>query len=189
MEISTRPIYYSLPSTYSHFASSENLTDSAYLVEYFEKVYFYWNQQLDNFLSFDGNYESFTYDQLQALAPFFGFSGDYFNDEWDKSTLISLFIGVYNPPFIWRFRGSQAVFEYVAESIGVIAKISKPGSFIAGISTASDVIGYPPSGRYDIIYPISYFEGSKELGEVKWLSKNFLPYQLQIALIPRNISN
>lgn len=179
-----RPIYLSLPSIYSEFASPEYLTDSAYLVEYFENIYRYWFTQLVAFLDFDGSFNNFTDEQLDSLAPFFGFSEPYYDRNWRRETKIKLFKGVFNSPYIWRFRGSEAVFNYVADALGLKVRLTRPGGFIAGISKAGDVCGSAPGSTIIIVYPDSYFEGSKELAGVFFLARYFIPLHIQKIFQP-----
>lgn len=195
-----RPIYLTLPSMYSEYASPEFLTDSGKLVEFFEHIYFYWNREIDSFLDFDGTFNNFRDDQLDALAPFFGFTtafqnskwsknpvpeilSDFYNTEWSRETKIKLFKGVFNPPFIWRFRGSEKVFNYVADSLGLKVRISRPNAFIAGISKAGDVCGYAPGSTINILYPEEYYEQSNEYSLVLWLQRNFVPLHIRSNLI------
>lgn len=181
---SDRPIYLSLPTIYSEFASPEYLTDSAYLVEYFENIYHYWLIQLQAFLDFDGSFSNFTDDQLDALAPFFGFTEPYYDRNWGRQTKIKLFKGVFNDPQIWRFRGSEAVFNYVADALGLKVRLTRPGGFIAGISKAGDVCGSAPGSTVIVVYPDSYFEGSKELAGVFYLMRYFIPLHIHTIMQP-----
>lgn len=176
-----RPIYRVLPSQYSEFASSEYLTNSAYLIEYFENIYQTWLTSLKAFLEYDGDLNIFTDEQLDALAPYFGFAEEFNSTEWDRNTKITLYKGVYAEPFIWRFRGSENVFNYVVKAFNLKALISRPEAFIAGISMTGDVIGAYARGNYKIIIPESYEVNSKELNQVQFIVANWLPFWIKIV--------
>lgn len=176
-----RPIYRILPSEYSEFASSEYLTDTAYLIEYFENIYTQWLNSLKDFLSFDGDFSIFIDDQLNALAPYFGFAEEFDVTDWSIATKIKLYTGVYKEPFIWRFRGSEAVFNYVVDAFGLKGFISRPGAFIAGISMAGDVCGAFAEGNYKIVIPESYTATTEEYTRIVYIAENWLPFWVKIV--------
>lgn len=181
-----RVIYNALPQVASKFHSETDVTDSAYLVEYWEQHYLIFGNRLNKFLNFDGeDFTIFEDDQLDSMAPFFGFSDEWYDTLWDKKIKIKLFKGVYRDPFIWRFRGSMAVFDYMVSSFGITAYLTKEQGFIAGISKAGDVCG-SGSGPAEFIlkYPNSYTEDSKELGFIDYLQDNkFIPAHVHIKRV------
>lgn len=181
-----RPIYRILPSQYSEFASADYLTDSAPLVEYPEQIYNAWYASLQAFLNFDGDLTIFTDDQLLALAPYFGFTEEFSPESFSYETKIKLYDGVFKEPYIWRFRGSENVFNYVVNAFNLQALISRPQAFIVGISKTGDVIGAYARGNYKIIVPESYSEDSKELGQIQYIARYWLPFWIKIVEFENN---
>lgn len=188
---SKRVIYNSLPQIYSsfHHSDGEAVYDSAYLVEYWEQVFSQWQNALDVLLSFNGDYDIFTVEQLDSFAPFFGFAGDFYNSEWTKETKIKMFKGVYQDPFIWRFRGSRAVFEYVTESLGVEAYLTTDRGCIAGIAIAGDICGDGSNiGEIVVKYPAEYADNSIEKGAIEYLVSYFIPANIHVTLRPFQVN-
>jgi hypothetical protein len=183
----TRPIYTSLPELYSEFTFYDRLTDSAYLVEFWENVFRFWNSNLDNLLNFDGSYQNFTDNQLLALAPFFGFSGYWFNDNWNRDQLIALFYGVYHKPFIWNNRGSLTVLNYVMDVLMIPGNLSKQSGFIAGRSKAGDVCGSPDDGEYTMYIPENMSPDNYD--DLLWIVKRFIPLHIHVELVPTQDPN
>lgn len=182
-----RVIYNSLPQIYSsfHHSDGEQIYDSAYLVEYWEQVYDQWSSALNLLISFNGDYTVFNDEQLDSFAPFFGFAGDFYDVNWGKATKIKLFTGVYSDPFIWRFRGSIAVFNYVAEAFGIQAFLTTDEGFIAGIAKAGDICGSGSSvGEIVVKFPAEYASNSEEKAYLDYLVKYFIPAHIHTTLIP-----
>jgi len=176
-----RPIYTALPEIYSEFTFYERLTDSAHLVHYWENIFNFWNQNLDNFFNFNGDYQNFTLNQLKALAPFFGFSDTWINTNWTKDQMIKMFYGVYHSPEIWNNRGSLVVFNYVMDVLMVPGNLSKRSGFIAGISKAGDICGSPDRGEYIIYVPENLTPA--EYDDLYWIIKRFIPLHIHIEII------
>lgn len=168
-----RKIYHSLPSLYSSFQSLDFVNDSGLIVEFFELIYKVWNDSLITFLDFDGDYDNFSDEQLDAIAPYYGFTEQYYNELWDRERKICLFMGVYHEPYIWKFRGTQEVLEYVIKCFDLDAKVSKPSGFIAGVATAGDVCGAPNLAVYDLVIPIEYLSTGIEVEELKYIVKHY----------------
>lgn len=182
-----RNIYNSLPQIFSdfHHSDGEEVYDSAYLVEYWENVYNQWDDSLSVLLDFDGDWSVFTSDQLNSFAPYFGFAGEYFDESWSDETKIKLFQGVFNDPFLWRFRGSTAVFEFMASSLGVEAYLTTDEGFIAGVSKAGDVCGNGSEiGQIVVKYPNAYGESSIQKGIIDYLVQYFIPVHIETTLLP-----
>lgn len=179
---SDRPIYTTLPEIYSEFCSLDRLTDSAYLVEFWEKIYIFWNHNLDNLLSFDGDYNKLTVNQLVSLAPFFGYSGSWFNTNWTKEQMIKMFYGVYHSPYIWRNRGSLTVLNYVMDALNIPGNLSKRSGFIAGISMAGDICGSPDQGEYIMYIPENMNPNAYDA--LMWVSSRFIPLHIHVELVP-----
>jgi hypothetical protein len=176
-----RPIYTKLPSVFSEFCSFEHLTDSAYLVEFWENVYKFWNHNLDNIFDFTGNYQNFTYNQLKALAPFFGFSGKWYNQNWTKDQLIKLYWGVYRPPRIWVNRGSVTVFNYIMDVLNIPGNLSQRSAFIAGRSKAGDVCGSSDRNKYILYLPENLTPSEYE--SLHWILSGFIPLHIHVEQI------
>lgn len=176
-----RPIYTTLPEIYSEFASFDRLTDSAYLVEFWENIFNFWHRNLDNFFDFDGDYQNFTFNQLIAMAPFFGFSGTWFNERWTKNQIIQMFYGVYHSPYIWNNRGSLTVLNYIMDVLMIPGNLSSLNGFIAGISKAGDVCGSPDIGEYIIYIPENM--SADKYDALYWVISKFIPLHIHVELI------
>lgn len=185
---SERIIYNALPQVYSkfHHSDGETIYDSAYLVEYWEQIYKQWLEGLTVFVNYSGDLSVFTDEQLDSFAPFFGFSEDYYDPNWTKDQKIALFSGVYKDPYIWRFRGSRAVFNYLAGAFGIEAYLTTDDGFIAGISKAGDICG-DGSGIGEIVvkYPSTsdYFDNSLKKGYLNYLVRYFIPAHIHVTLL------
>ena len=180
-----RVIYNVLPQAFSefHHSAGDEIYDSAYLVEYWEQIYLKWGEDLQVFLNYNGDLNVFNDDQLNFLAPFFGFTGEYFSEDWGKQIKIDLFNGVYKDPYIWRFRGSEKVFNYVGQALGIQAYISSDGGFITGINTANDICGRGSlPGEIIVKYPQTYFDDSVERGYLDYLVTHFIPVHIHAEL-------
>lgn len=176
-----RPIYTSLPEIYSEFTFYDRLTDSAFLVEFWENVYNFWQSNLDNLMNFNGDFENFTANQLLALAPFFGFTEDWFNKNWTKQQIIQMFLGVYHPPYIWVNRGSLAVLNYVLDVLMIPGNLSQRSGFIAGISLAGDICGSPDTGEYIFYIPENL--DPTVYDDLMWTIKRFVPLHIHVELV------
>lgn len=192
---SKRVIYNILPSVFSKFHHDEgdDVFDSALLVEYWEQHYLTWGNALNVLLNFDGDYNVFSVSQLDSLAPFFGFTSEpnieinfseqLYNPDWSKQTKIDLFLGVYKDPFIWRFRGSEIVYYYVAKCLGIEAYITTDQGFIAGVNKAGDICGNGSEpGQIIIKYPAAYLDNSIERGYLDYLNTYFIPPHVHYTL-------
>lgn len=180
-----REIYKNLPGNYSDFKSVDFLTDSARLVEYWELVLMQFKYCTNLLLESSGDLSKLEDFQINALAPYFGFTERFFNEVWSKESKVCLFKGVYNEPYIWKFRGSEAVLHYVLKCFGIDGLISKREGFIVGISTAGDVIGSPAYNEYDLVLPVEITPGSTEYQTVIWAIENFTPFWTTITIVYR----
>ena len=180
-----RVIYKKLPGEYAEFFSYDALTDSAYLVQYWELQQKTWNRSILNFLNFSSqgsDLRIFTEDQIDALAVYFGFEGDFYNIEWSKESKIKLMEGVYKEPFIWKFRGNRIVFEYVLNCLEIEATLTRPNGFIVGIDTPGEIIGSPEYNEYVLIIPDEYQPNTEKYGTVIWVVERFIPFWVKLTI-------
>lgn len=180
-----RPIYYSLPNAYSSLVSLVGLTDVAYVLDYWEKVYHLWNYRLSALLE-QRNLESLSDDQLDFMAAYFGFSGDYYKQSWTKQQKICLFNSVYKYPYIWRSRGSQVVFYRVLDCLNLPGKLTRPSGFIAGIAKAGDVCGQPLSAEYLLYVPENITDQPQVYDDLIWVIHLFIPLHCKVTITKTN---
>lgn len=177
-----RVIYRKLPGLYSEFTSYDSITDSGYLVQYFELQQKTWNNSILNFLNYSGDLRIFTEDQLDALSVYFGFEGDFYNLNWSKESKVKLFEGVYSEPYIWKFRGNRKVFEYVLMALNIDAILTRPNGFIVGIDTPGEVIGSPDYNEYLLIINDQYQPNTEEYNTILWVIDRFIPLWVKLTI-------
>lgn len=187
-EIDTdRPIYNALPLVFSKFHTrdtADKVTDSAILVAYWETIYMQWEQTLNSILEFNGDYSVFNSEQLDTLAAFFGFSDSWYNVGWTNEQKVCLFKGVYQPPYIWKHRGSIAVFNHVVNCLGIPATIAALSGFIAGINKAGDICGSAANGQLGLTVPASYMSEPRSAYELPYLIQHWIPAHIKITIAP-----
>ena len=168
-----RPIYNSLPSIYALFhnrVEPDKLTDSAYLVEYWENIYKDWNETLDSIINFNGDYSIFTAEQLDYLSFFFGFSDDWYNPIWTNVQKVNLFMGVYKEPYIWKHRGSKVVFDFVAKALDIPTKIAPRTGWIVNVSIVGiSLIGSQANGLLQLVIPTNYLDFYQSQYEIRYM--------------------
>jgi phage tail P2-like protein len=77
-------------------------------------------------------------DALDWLAQLMGFTGDYWDTNWPDSIKRQL---IKDAQFIWSYKGTQQLLEYLLALFALDAVISIPGAWRVGITAIGNTIG------------------------------------------------
>ncbi len=155
-----RPVFLRLPSEEEGYVGNEvadalTLWLDLFLVELKEKIV--------NFEQDFINPDTCRSDVLDWLAQHYGFTGEHWEASWPD--LIKRQLIKYAPSFIWPNKGRKILLEWLLALFSINALVLTPGTFIAGINSADDLLGGEPL-RYFIAMPLpsknGYLRGSKQ---------------------------
>lgn len=167
-----RPIFLRLPQ---YGWQDQDPPVSDWIIEPYDSILIELKEAILNFPRDFIDPDTCRSDALDWLAQLMGFTGDYWDTGWPDSIKRQL---IKDAQFIWSYKGTQPLLEYLLALFALDAVISLPGAWRVGTTAIGNSIGGELLTYSILINSVGrkfYLRTSDEWKLIERLNRLFMP--------------